>query len=199
MLAQCNIRLHKISSNCPTITNTFPSEDLAVDMQGLDLGQTTPPMQRSLGLGWDLSRDLFKFQITINDKPFTKRGVLSVVNSVYDPLGFAVPVIVEGRVILRGSSTDICEWDTELPKDKLQQWQQWKHSLKHLQLEIPRMFTSIPLSAAVTKEIHVFYDASTKAVGAVGYLKLTDRDGHNEVGFLSQQRWLGRNTPQQIT
>ncbi|XP_025754388.1 uncharacterized protein LOC106097728 isoform X2 [Oreochromis niloticus] len=183
MLAQCNIRLHKISSNCPTITNAFPSEDLAADMQGLDLGQT--PMQRSLGLGWDLSTDLFRFQIIINEKPFTKRGVLSVVNSVYDPLGFAVPVIVEGRVILRDISTDICEWDAELPKDKLQQWQQWKHSLKHLQqLEIPRMFTSIPLSAAVTKEIHVFCDASTKAVAAVAYLKLTDRDGHNEVGFL---------------
>ncbi|RXN35870.1 hypothetical protein ROHU_003454 [Labeo rohita] len=185
MLAQCNIRLHKISSNCPIITSAFPSEDLATDMQGLDLGQTTPPMQRSLGLGWDLSTDLFKFQVSVNEKPFTKRGVLSVINSVYDPLGFAVPVIVEGRAILRGISTDICEWDTELPKDKLQQWQQWKDSLKYLQqLEIPRMYTSIPLSAALTKEIHVFCDASTKAVGAVAYLKLTGRDGHSEVGFL---------------
>ncbi|XP_077080710.1 uncharacterized protein LOC143733040 [Siphateles boraxobius] len=185
MLAQCNIRLHKISSNCPIITSAFPSEDLATDMQGLDLGQTAPPIQRSLGLGWDLSTDLFKFQVTVNEKPFTKRGVLSVINSVFDPLGFAVPVIVEGRAILRDISTDICEWDTELPKGKLQQWQQWKDSLKYLrQLEIPRMYTSIPLSAALTKEIHVFCDASTKAVGAVAYLKLTDRDGHSEVGFL---------------
>ncbi|XP_026058968.1 uncharacterized protein LOC113043670 [Carassius auratus] len=185
MLAQCNIRLHKVSSNCPIITNAFPSEDLATDMQGLDLGQTTPPMERSLGLGWDLSTDLFKFQVTVNQKPFTKRGVLSVINNVFDSLGFAVPVIVEGRDILRDISTDICEWDTKLPKDKLQQWQQWKDSLKYLQqLEIPRMYTSIPLSAALTKEIHVFCDASTKAVGAVAYLKLTDRDGHSEVGFL---------------
>lgn len=46
------------------------------------------------------------------------------------------------------------------------------------------MYTSIPLSAAQTKEIHVFCDASTRAVGAVAYLKLTDGDGHSEVGFL---------------
>lgn len=132
MLAQCNIRLHKISSNCPIVTGAFPREDLATDMQDLEHGQTTPPMQRSLGLGWDLSKDLFKFQVTVNEKPFTKRVVLSVINSVYDPLGFAVPVIVEGRAILRDISTDICEWDTDLPKGTLEQWQQWKYSLKHL-------------------------------------------------------------------
>ncbi|XP_028328031.1 uncharacterized protein LOC114478897 isoform X2 [Gouania willdenowi] len=185
MLAQCNIRLHKISSNCPEITSAFPAEDLAAATQGLELGQTSPPMQRSLGLGWDLATDLFKFQVTVNDKPFTKRGVLSVINSVYDPLGFAVPVIVEGRTILRDISTNINEWDTELPKDKLEQWRQWKDSLKHLQqLEIPRMYTSIPMSAAERKEIIVFCDASIKAVGAVAYLKLSNTEGHSEVGFL---------------
>lgn len=130
----------------------------------------------------------------MNEKPFTKRGLLSVINSVYDPLGFTVPVIVEGRAILRDISTNflrICEWDSELPKDKLQQWQQWKDSLKHLQkLQILRMYTSIALSAALRKEIHVFCDASTKAVGGVTYLKLTDGDRHNEVGFLLGKAWL---------
>lgn len=67
MLAQCNIRLHKISSNCPIITSAFPREDLATDMQGMELGQTTPPMQRSLELGWDLPTNLFKFQVTVNE------------------------------------------------------------------------------------------------------------------------------------
>ncbi|XP_057700851.1 uncharacterized protein LOC130921225 [Corythoichthys intestinalis] len=185
MLAQCNIRLHKISSNCPLITGAFPTEDRAVGMQGLDIGQTTPPMQRSLGLGWELLTDQFKFQVRVNERPFTKRGVLSVINSVFDPLGFAIPVIVGGRTILRDISTNVSEWDTELPKDKLEQWQKWKSSLGHLQhLEIPRMYTSIPLSAAQRIEIDVFCDASTKGVGAVAYLKLTNEDGHSEVGFL---------------
>lgn len=185
MLAQSNIRLHKIASNSLTITSAFPNEDLATGMQGLELGQTSPPMQRSLGLGWDLPTDLFKFQVTIGEKPYTKRGVLSVINSVYDPLGFAVPVIIEGRTILRDISLDISEWYTDLPKEKQEHWQQWKDSLKHLQqLEIPRMYTSIPLSAAQTKEVAVFCDASTKAVGAVAYLKLTTADGFSEVGFL---------------
>ncbi|XP_077379067.1 uncharacterized protein LOC144019709 [Festucalex cinctus] len=185
MLAQSNIRLHKISSNSPDITKAFPNEDLATGLQGLDLGQTSPPMQRSLGLGWDLSTDLFKFQVTISERPYTKRGVLSVVNSVFDPIGFAVSVIIEGRAILREISSDASDWDTDLPKEKQEKWQKWKNSLKYLQqLEIPRMYTSIPLSEAHKKEIIVFCDASTKAVGAVAYLKLTTGNCHSEVGFL---------------
>lgn len=46
------------------------------------------------------------------------------------------------------------------------------------------MYTSIPSSTAQRKEVIVFCDASIKAVGAVAYLKLTNADGHSEVGFL---------------
>lgn len=82
---------------------------------------------------------------------------------MYNPLGF-----VEGRDILRDISANVNEWDTELPKVKLEKWQQWKDSLKQVEkLEIPRMYTFIPLSAAKRKEIIVFCDASIKAVGAV--------------------------------
>ncbi|TWW54220.1 hypothetical protein D4764_0192230 [Takifugu flavidus] len=86
MLAQSNIRLHKISSNSSAVTSAFPGEDLATGLQGLELGQHAPPLQHSLGLGWDLSTDQFSFRVEINDQPFTKRGVLSVINSLYDPL-----------------------------------------------------------------------------------------------------------------
>ncbi|KAK0144244.1 hypothetical protein N1851_017386 [Merluccius polli] len=185
MLAQSNIRLHKISSNSSTITGAFLDEDLATGLQGLDLGQSTPSMQRTLGLGWDLSTDLFRFQVATREKPFTKRRVLSAINSLFDPLGFAVPVSIEGRAILRDISSDICDWDEQLPKEKQDMWERWKDSLKHLQhLSTPRMYTSISASAAQRKEVIIFCDASTKAVGAVAYLKLTNADGNSEVGFL---------------
>lgn len=187
MLAQSNIRLHKISSNSPVVTSAFPGEDLATGLQGLELRQHAPPLQHSLGLGWDLSTDQFSFRVEINDK----RGVLSVINSLYDLLGFAVPVSIEGRSILREISKDISELDTPLPKEQQDKWQEWKDSLKHLgQLKSSRMYTSISLSKARRKEMHVFCDASTKAVGAVAYLKLTAADGHSDGGFLLGKAWL---------
>lgn len=66
----------------------FPSEDHANNFKNLDLGSDTLPMQHRLGLNWDLMLDTFTFKAADEDKPFTRRGVLSTVNSIYDPLGF---------------------------------------------------------------------------------------------------------------
>lgn len=124
-----------------------------------------------------MSTDTFVFQVSISDKPYTKRGVLSTINSLYDPLGFIVLVSIEGS-ILRDISGDADNWDVVLPKEKQEPWQKWKDSLKHLQgLQIPRMYTSTSLSTAHKKETIVFCDAFVKAVGTVAYLKITNADG----------------------
>ncbi|KAI4833323.1 hypothetical protein KUCAC02_016231, partial [Chaenocephalus aceratus] len=122
----------------------FPGEDLAKGLQDLDIGQDSPPMQHSLGLGWDLSTDTFAFRVTASNKPFTCRGVLSTT---------------------REFMTDGCEWDAPLPKEKLEEWLRWKNSLEDLQgLKIPRTYTSLSFSGAHKKEVCVFCDASTKAI-----------------------------------
>ncbi|KAI4825504.1 hypothetical protein KUCAC02_021184 [Chaenocephalus aceratus] len=173
MLTQSNLRLHKIASNNAEVMRVFPGEDLAKGLQDLNIGQDSPPMQHSLGLGWDLSTDTFAFRVAASDKSFTRRGVLSTINSLFDPLRFAAPVSIQGHIILRELMTDGCEWDVPLPKEKLEEWLRWKNSLEDLQgLKIPRMYTSLSFSGALKKEVGVFSDASTKAIGAVAYLKV---------------------------
>ncbi|KAI4832137.1 hypothetical protein KUCAC02_015114, partial [Chaenocephalus aceratus] len=162
-----NLRLHKIASNNAEVMRAFPGEDLAKGLQDFDIGQDSPPMQHSLGLGWDLSTDTFAFRVTASDKPSTRRGVLSTINSLFDPLRFAAPVSIQGRIILRELMTDGCEWDAPLPKEKLEEWLRWKNSMEDLQgLKIPRMYTSLLFSGAHKKEVCVFCDASTKAIAS---------------------------------
>jgi len=111
--------------------------------------------------------------------------VLSVVNSLYDPLGFAALVSIKGRALLRELSTDIWKWDEPLPERLLEEWSTWKESLKSLEeVKIPRMYTSISFSGAATRELCIFCDASTKAIAAVTYVKLTDTKGNSELGFM---------------
>ena len=96
MLATANLRLHKIVSNSVEVMEAFPTEDRGKGVRDLDLHRDSLPAQRSLGVSWDLEKDNFTFQVSPPDKPFTRRGVLSIVNSVYDPLGLAAPVLLEG-------------------------------------------------------------------------------------------------------
>lgn len=99
-LAQSNIKFHKIASNSTTVMKAFPAEDVAKGIQELDLTKETIPNQRSLGLCWEMESDTFIFQFTNAERHFTHCGVLSVVNSLYDPLGLVTPVTIKGRALL---------------------------------------------------------------------------------------------------
>ena len=96
-LATRNLRLHKVVSNVPAVVEAFLADDRAKDIRDLDLRNDALPVQRSLGVHWDLEHDSFTFKVSLPDKPFTRRGVLAVVNSVYDPLGLAVPADIYAR------------------------------------------------------------------------------------------------------
>ncbi|XP_037503363.1 uncharacterized protein LOC119378234 [Rhipicephalus sanguineus] len=194
MLASANIRLHKIASNRQNVLLAFPSEDHAKGLQNLDFSADPLPTQRSLGLLWDVRDDSFVFRAPLQDKPYTRRGVLSTVNSLYDPLGFVAPVTVQGKHLLRELTAEGYDWDTPLSEDKRQQWDDWKTSLHALHdLRIARSYAPMSLREARCKELHVFSDASTKAVAAVAYLRVIDVDGGKHIGFVMGKAKL---TPQ---
>lgn len=100
-LAESNLRLHKFVSNSPAVTGAFPPEDCVPVIKDLDLSGETAPMQRNLGLLWEIRKDTFIFSASTIIKPFTRRGVLSTVNSVFDPMGMLAPVTIQGRALLR--------------------------------------------------------------------------------------------------
>jgi hypothetical protein len=87
------LRLHKFASNSFEVMSAFPSSDLATNLKYLDLEANTKPLQHSLGLIWDLNTDMFLFQLSPDNKPVTRRGILSTVNSIYDPICYKPPTI----------------------------------------------------------------------------------------------------------
>lgn len=103
------LNLHKIVSNNVEVVSAFPPEDRAKGLKDLDLSIDTLPVQRSLGMRWDLNADSFFFEVAEDLKPFTRRGVLSTVNSLFDPLGFLSPLTIEGKIILRDITTSSVE------------------------------------------------------------------------------------------
>lgn len=168
MLADSNIRLHKIASIHTAVMEAFPSEEHTKELKDLELGVDPLPLQRSLGLNWHLQTDSFTFLVSREEKPFTRRGILSTVNSIFDPLGFVAPITVQGKALVRELCTEHSEWDARIPAEKETQWRSWKDSLKVLeQLHIPRPYLPISLLSTQHRELCVFSDVSTMAISAV--------------------------------
>jgi hypothetical protein len=46
------------------LSSAFPSDDLATSLKDLDLESNDKPLQRSLGLNWDLNSDNFLFRLS---------------------------------------------------------------------------------------------------------------------------------------
>ncbi|XP_051239353.1 uncharacterized protein LOC127353832 [Dicentrarchus labrax] len=186
MLAESNIRLHKIASNSSSVMQAFPTEDWAKGVKDFDFGGESPSLQRSLGLSWNLVTDSFTFCVSSEEKPLTKRGVLSTVNSLFDPLGFVAPVTVGGRNIMRELSVEQYDWDAPLPTAKQEQWKLWRNSMKELeQLDIPRPYVPVSLVTQTQyRELCVFSDASDIAIAAVAYLRTVSMTGECHVGFV---------------
>nr|XP_054587010.1 uncharacterized protein LOC129152514 [Nothobranchius furzeri] len=184
-LAESNLKLHKIASNSVTVMQAFKPEDLASGIKDLSLGDDALPAQRSLGMCWDINTDSFTFKVAVDDKPYTRRGVLSVINSIFDPLGLASPVTIKGRLLLRKMSKGVQDWDASLPQEEMDAWETWKMSLQDLSsLRVPRCYVPASLSKSTYTELCVFSDASSWAVAAVAYLRTVNADGQCEVGFV---------------
>ena len=60
---------------------------------------------------WNIRTDIFGFKISLEDKPATKRGMLSELSSVYNPLGLASPFFLKGRKIVQNLRQRNTAWD----------------------------------------------------------------------------------------
>ena len=160
------------------------AEDRAKSVQSLPM--STDTSQHSLGILWNLSEDAFTFKVNSEAKPFTRRGVLSTVNSLYDPLGFLAPVTIQGKLILRDLiKTNNSGWDEPLPKEFQQDWETWRESLTELELlRIPRTYVNVATEEVERVELHIYSDASEVAIAAAAYLRILDKDNTYHVGFI---------------
>ena len=86
LLREGGFHLTKFASNSRQVLEALPQGERATPSINLDLNQL--PVGRALGLHWDAASDTFQFKVVPTKKPPTKRGILSTVSSLYDPLGF---------------------------------------------------------------------------------------------------------------
>ena len=173
-------RLTKWISNCREVLQYIPESERAKEVKELDFTKDNLPAERALGVTWLVETDAFSFKTSSSERPFTRRGLLSMVSSVYDPLGMAVPFTLTAKIILQDLTRLKLKWDEEVPELFSSPWQRWLSELPRLgHFSLDRCVgPSNQEQGCTTFELHHFADASQKAYGTVSYLR-TINSGSN--------------------
>lgn len=129
MCSKGGLRLHKFVSNKKEVLQSLPLEDRANDIANIDLVRDKLPIERALCIIWCIESDTFQFRI---ERPLTRRGILSSVGCLYDPLGLIAPDVLVGKRILQQMCGYKADWDDPLPEYLHVKWQQWQESIYSL-------------------------------------------------------------------
>ncbi|CAB4019969.1 Hypothetical predicted protein [Paramuricea clavata] len=139
--------------------------------------------QKVLGLRWNTATDCFLFDLKSlvenakNCEP-TKRNIVSVVSSIYDPVGFLSPITIRLKILLQELHERKISWDEPLDVTSKSAWFKLVGELEKVeQMVFPRCFVVGVEEEVMSYSLHGFCDASVKAYAAVIYLKMETLHG----------------------
>ena len=182
-LKKGGFHLTKWRSNSPTVIQHLPEEEKANVLKSVCL-RGSNEAEKALGIVWDEREDTLGFRLRPQRGNITKRGVLSEVSAVFDPLGIAAPFTVRAKVMMQHLWCRHLEWDEPLPEPELSLWVEWLREAEKLsEVTLQRCVTPEGTETA-RRELHVFCDASESAFGAVAYWRTTTRSGSHRCQFL---------------
>ena len=169
MSAAGGFKLTKFISNHPDVLSAIPEEDRKVGVKDQDLLTGKVPEERALGVLWNTDNDTLCFNINIMEKSLTRRGLLAMLSSIYDPLGLVSPFLLKGRKILQELCKDSFQWDHPIPENIKQKWLN--------SINIARCFKPKSFGNVKPYSLHHFSDASDIGYGHTSYLRMVNEDG----------------------
>ena len=146
--------------------------------------------QKVLGMFWDITLDVFRFQGKLSLTPkqgryknvrdnleidnsivpvdLTRRRILSQINSMYDPIGLLAPFIVKAKILMRqlwiGESKGL-GWDDPVMPERREEWCTFFREMMDLESRcFPRCLKSV--ECVGTPVLIIFCDGSEMAYGA---------------------------------
>ncbi|XP_025602297.2 uncharacterized protein LOC112694947 [Athalia rosae] len=173
LLKAGHFELRKWQTNDTRVLEHLADECKAKKLLVLDKQEAV----KTLGLLWDNTKDILKFNLTIKKMPkITKRTILSTISEIYDPIGFIGLVIMQAKVLLQELWIWKIAWDEAVPASIETTWNNYYGTLGELnRLEITRNVN--PRNGAAYVLLHGFGDASEKGYGACIYALSYNENG----------------------
>ena len=113
----------------------------------------------------------------LDDIAYTRVGIASKVESLFDPQGMAAPLIVKAKIKLRELGTKGLQWNDLVSNEDRDWWEEWFCVLQQLNdIDIPRCLFPDEENI-VQSELHAFGDASEEAYARLSYIRNVYSDG----------------------
>lgn len=131
---------------------------------------------------WDTQIDTLGFNLGVNRIPKdlvcgsrkpTKRQFLSIVMSIYDPLGLLSPFTLKSKILMQEIWRSGVDWDEQIRDEEHVGWSAWLKALRGVETCcVPRCITpKNQLYSGV--QLHAFCDASATAYAASVYARFS--------------------------
>ncbi|XP_053685689.1 uncharacterized protein LOC128735222 [Sabethes cyaneus] len=170
------------TSNSPAVLAGISGESCIE--KNLDLGSSMAT-EKVLGLWWCTATDCFTFKINWSrlgddllkgERCPTKREVLRIMMSIYDPLGLVAHYLMYLKVLLQEIWRSGVGWDENIDQKCLAKWQVWLRLLPEIEnLKIPRCYRLCTSARNRTEvQLHTFVDAGENGIAAVVYLRFAE-------------------------
>ena len=188
-----NLNIHKLLSNDIEVIKDFPPQLWAVKMDSEVIS-----CERALGVSWCLETDqfVFSFDIPFHVEKCTRRSILSLTASIYDPLGLIAPLVLPAKLILQESCIEKYGWDQVLSPELVQRWGQYCESMQGCTISVPRCIVPNVVDESHRVELHSFCDACESGYGCCVYAKIYDVNGGAKCHLIfGKSRVVPKKTP----
>ena len=137
------------------------------------------PQVRALGQYHNLATDEFGYKAHTPDADtkWTKTSCLSQTMKIYDPLGYAIPVVLKAKLLIQQLWKRGTVWTDILTEEERDVWLKWLTNLPLLErLKFPRVLQPGLETEWENIQLHVFCDASKDAFASVAYIRVSYKD-----------------------
>ena len=114
----------------------------------------------------------------MNRRKLAKRVILSIISSIYVPLGCTSPFVLERKQLLQSLCHQDMQWDETDDEELEKQWIKWEMKLKYIEsLQIPRRLKQPAFGRITEINIHHFSEASEHGDGQYSCINFVNNDG----------------------
>ena len=115
MYQEGGFNLPNFASNSKRVLESFLGKGRKLGIKNSDLLGSLRK-ERALGVLRNVENDTLGFKVNLKEKPLARRGVLSVLSSIYDPLGFGATFLLKGKQIIQKLCQLNLKWDEDIPE-----------------------------------------------------------------------------------